>query len=143
MNTVDYDAVIEQSHRALGEFVKGNPRPMQMLFSHEHDVCIANPYGPAVCGWDQVAATTTRAAAVFRDGQCVGCERVATYVTPDLVCIVEVERYQAKLGAREDLAAFALRVTSVLRPEDGVWKIVHRHADPITTAQPADSVIQP
>jgi ketosteroid isomerase-like protein len=36
----------------------------------------------------------------------------------------------------------ALRVTSILRPEDGTWKVVHRHADPIITAQPAESVIQ-
>ena len=26
--------------------------------------------------------------------------------------------------------------------EDGVWKLVHRHADPITDFQPAESVIQ-
>jgi hypothetical protein len=25
----------------------------------------------------------------------------------------------------------------IMRPEDGVWKIVHRHADLIATAQPA------
>jgi hypothetical protein len=23
-------------------------------------------------------------------------------------------------------------------PEEGTWKVVHRHADPITTPQPAD-----
>jgi hypothetical protein len=52
------------------------------------------------------------------------------------------ERYRAKVGGREDLSPMALRVTSILRPEDGTWKVVHRHADPITTAQPAESVIQ-
>jgi ketosteroid isomerase-like protein len=36
----------------------------------------------------------------------------------------------------------SLRVTSILRAEDGTWKIVHRHADPISTPQPAESVIQ-
>jgi hypothetical protein len=25
---------------------------------------------------------------------------------------------------------------------DGIWKVVHRHADPITTVQPAESIIQ-
>ena len=35
------------------------------------------------------------------------------------------------------------QVTMIMRPEDGVWKIVHRDADPITTAQPAGSILQP
>jgi hypothetical protein len=26
--------------------------------------------------------------------------------------------------------------------EDGTWRVLHRHADPITTAQPIESVIQ-
>lgn len=84
-----------------------------------------------------------RAAAQFRDGRSVGFETVAKYVTVDLACIVEVERYQVKIGGRPDLIPFALRVTSVWRSEDGAWKLVHRHADPITTAQPTESVLVP
>ena len=53
-----------------------------------------------------------------------------------------VERQEAKVGGAEDVAPFALRVTMIFRPEDGVWKVVHRHAEPIATAQPAESVIQ-
>jgi ketosteroid isomerase-like protein len=53
-----------------------------------------------------------------------------------------VERYKAKVGGGEGLAPIALRVTSIFRREDGAWKIMHRHADPITTAQPAESVIR-
>jgi hypothetical protein len=30
----------------------------------------------------------------------------------------------------------------IFRPEDGTWKVVHRHADPISTPQPAESLIQ-
>jgi ketosteroid isomerase-like protein len=53
-----------------------------------------------------------------------------------------VERFEAKVGGREELAQVALRVTSIFRPEDGAWKVVHRHADPITTERPAESVLQ-
>jgi len=55
---------------------------------------------------------------------------------------VEVEHFRAKVGDSDDLATIRLRVTSVFRLEDGTWKLVHRHADPITTPQPSESVIQ-
>ena len=138
----DLDEVIEQSHLTLGEIVKGNPEPLKMVYSHREDVSLANPFGAHVRGWQQAAATMERAASNYRDGEIVGFENVAKYVTPELAYIVEVERYKAKVGGGEELAPISLRVTSIFRREDGVWKIVHRHADPITTAQPAESVIQ-
>jgi ketosteroid isomerase-like protein len=142
MRTVDFDEVVEHYKRALGEFVKGTPEPLKKLFSHREDATIANPFGPPMRGWEQAAATMERAASHYRDGEIAGFENVAKYVTPELAYIVEVERYKAKVGGREDITPFALRVTTVFRPEDGTWKVVHRHADPITTAQPIESVLQ-
>ncbi|GAC1645580.1 MAG: hypothetical protein NVS4B12_11760 [Ktedonobacteraceae bacterium] len=142
MSTLDFDEVVEHYHRAAGEFVKGNPEPYKMVFSHREDVSLANPFGPVVHGWKQVAQTMERAASLYRDGEVTSFENVAKYVTVDLAYIVEVERIKAKLGAREDIALLALRTTSILRPEDGTWKVVHRHADPITTVQAPESVIQ-
>jgi ketosteroid isomerase-like protein len=142
MATVDFDQVVEQYHLVLGEIIKGNPEPLKMMFSHLEDVSLANPFGPVTRGWKQVAETMERAASRYRDGEFTGFENVAKYVTPDLAYLVEVERFKAKVGGREELAPVALRVTSILRPEDGTWKVVHRHADPITTAQSAESVIQ-
>jgi hypothetical protein len=55
---------------------------------------------------------------------------------------VEVERFKAKLGGREDVIPLVVRTTSILRPEEGTWKVMHRHADPITTVQAPESVIQ-
>jgi ketosteroid isomerase-like protein len=63
-------------------------------------------------------------------------------VTPELAYHVEMERFKAKVGGREDITPIALRATIIFRPEDGEWKVVHRHADPLTTPQPAESVIQ-
>ena len=48
----------------------------------------------------------------------------------------------ADFGEREEPTDLALRVTSIFRPEEGIWKLVHRHADPITDFRPAESVIQ-
>ena len=142
MSTFDFDEVVEHYHRALGEFVKGNPEPVMMMFSHREDVTLANPLGPVVRGWEQVAAAGERAASQFSEGESVGFEIVAKYVTPELAYIVEVHRGKARFGARQDIAPFALRLTTIFRPEDGTWKVVHRHADAITMAQPVESIIQ-
>ena len=138
----DVDELIEQFHLASDEFLKGNPEPVNKLWSHKEDVTLANPFGPPVRGWDEVAKVTEHAASQVRDGELVSVEIVAKHVTAELAYVVEIERPKAKIGGSEDITPFALRVTMIFRPEDGGWKIVHRHADPITTPQPAESVIQ-
>jgi ketosteroid isomerase-like protein len=95
-----------------------------------------------VRGWEQVAQVAEHAASLRRDGEMVAIEVIAKYVTSELAYVVEIERAKAKVGGREDITPYALRATMIFRPEDGVWKVVHRHADPITTAQPAESVVQ-
>jgi len=144
MATVDdFDEVVEQYHLALNEFLKGNPQPVKSFFSHRDDVTLANPLvGLPARGWERVAATLEHASSQFRDGENVGFEIVAKYMTPELAYVLSIERDKVKVGGSEDTAPSALRVTMTFRPEDGTWKEVHRHADPITTPQPAESVIQ-
>ena len=126
------DELIEKYDLALGEFVKGNPEPVKELFSHRDDVTLANPLFPVGHGWEQVAERLERAASTLREGEMTGFETVEKHATPEF----------AYVGGGEDVASFALRVTMIFRPEDGSWKVVHRHADPITTPQPAESLIQ-
>jgi ketosteroid isomerase-like protein len=83
-----------------------------------------------------------RSASQVRDGELVDVENVTKCVTPELAHIVRLERTEARFGGQEAVTPFTLRVTMIMRPEDGVWKIVHRHADPITTVRPAELVIQ-
>src|SRR5919112_5738107 len=138
----DVDELIEQYHRVQREFLRGNPETVKNLFPRREDVTLANPWGPPVRGWDKVAKTIEHAASLRRDGEFVGSEIVAKYVTAELAYVVQLERAKAKVGSREDIAPIATRSTMIFRPEEGTWKMVHRHADPITTAQPTESVIQ-
>jgi ketosteroid isomerase-like protein len=140
--TSDFDEFVELYHQALDEFFRGNPEPAKALYSHLEDASLANPFGPVATGWNQVAESMERAASNYSDGKATGFETVATQVTPDLAYIVEVERFEAKVGGNQEITSGALRVTSIVRREDGVWRIVHRHADPITTPRPAESAIR-
>ena len=57
-----------------------------------------------------------RATSNYRDGEIVGFENVAKYVTPELAYIVEVERYKAKVGG----GGSSLRLPCALRASFGV-----------------------
>jgi ketosteroid isomerase-like protein len=138
----DLDEVVEQCQRALGEFVKGNPEPNKLMFSHREDVTLLNPIGSLAHGWEQVAATMDRAASQVSGDQITSFEIVEKYVTPELAYVVWVERSKARVGEKQDIEPFDLRVTLILRPEDGTWKVVHRHADSVTTDQPIEAVLK-
>jgi ketosteroid isomerase-like protein len=143
MSTTDVAALpIDQYHLALAALIRGDPDPYKALFSHEEDVTLGYPFGPVACGWAEVVEVLDMAATVYRDGETLGFENLATCVTGELAYIVEIERFQAKVAGAEQISPVSLRVTSVFRPEAGAWRVVHRHADPITTARPPESVIE-
>ena len=71
-----------------------------------------------------------------------GFETVARRDTSELAYVVWVERNTGRIGEREEIVDFPLRVTTIFRPKEGSWKIVHRHADTVTSARPPESMIQ-
>lgn len=141
----DLDRAIDEYHAAADDFMKGNPEPYKRVFSSQEDVSVANPFapfGPLSRGTQQVHETFERASYQYKDGEATSFENLARLVTPGLAYIVEVERYRVKIAGSTDLSSVLLRTTSILRPEEGTWKVVHRHADPIVKPRPMESVIE-
>jgi len=138
----EVEELLEKYKLATAEFLRGNPAPYEGLFSHQEDVTLANAFFPIARGWDEVSATLARSASRLRDGEFLGSEIVAKYVTDELPYVVQLAHERAKVGGSEVLCPIDLRNTMILRPEGGTWKIVHLHGDPITTPRPAESVIQ-
>ena len=133
---------IEQDHRALNALVRGDPELKKAVFSHSDDVTLANPLGPPARGWGQVEATLVRAVSNLSEGEPIRFERVSEYATADLAYILEFERWEGRITGVEGVVPMALRATTVFRREEVGWRIVHRHADPITTPREPASVVQ-
>jgi ketosteroid isomerase-like protein len=139
----EHELPLKEYHRAGLEITNGNPDVYKELYSRRNDVTLANPFGPPAHGWNEVSVTLDRAAANYRDGEVIGFENFSTVTTPDLAYTVEIESYRARVGGAGEIVPVAVRVTTIFRREEGVWKVVHRHADPITARRPAESVIRP
>jgi uncharacterized protein (TIGR02246 family) len=141
MSARTLDGAMEQSHAALDAILKGDKSGYEALFSEREDVTLGNPFGPFARGRKNVEARLAGAASHYRDGGVTDVDLIATYASGDLAVVVEVERGKAKVGGGKELMPVSVRVTSVFRREGDSWKLVHRHADPITTPRPAESVI--
>ncbi len=135
--TMDLDGVIGRYHRACDEFSRGDPGPVKALYSEAEDVTLANPFGPARLGREAIVQALEYASGRMRDGEVTGFDELARYVADDLATILEVERWQSRIGDSKDITPFELRVTTTFRREGGDWRVVHRHADPIATDDPS------
>lgn len=133
---MDIRQVVDQYHAAADEFSRGDSLPVKLIFSHREDVTLANPFGPPVRGWRRVSEALDFASPRFKDGEVTSFETIAEYETSELATIFEIERWKAKVSGRKDVDSFDLRVTSSFRREDGAWKLIRRHADPISTFHP-------
>ena len=89
-----------------------------------------------------VTESTEFAASRFRGGRMSDVEEMAAGASGDLGYAVWIERGEVTVEGRDEPAPLAVRVTHVFRREDGAWKIIHRHGDPITQITQAAAVVQ-
>ena len=138
----DLNKLRDQYHQSLAAFIQGDPDVQKPLWSRRDDVTLANPLGPPAKGFDAVCQAADSAAWQISEGEGYTFDSIAWVETADLAYEVGIERSRAKLGGAAEKVPISLRVTTVFRREDDGWKIVHRHADPITTPRSARSVAQ-
>jgi ketosteroid isomerase-like protein len=82
-------------------------------------------------GWDEIEPIFDRLQTRF--SSCTSCEHevIAAGASGDLAYIVAFEHTTASVDGAPPLR-YSLRATTVFRREDGEWKVVHRHADPLS-----------
>jgi ketosteroid isomerase-like protein len=141
MKSPDLQEVLERYEETLDAFVRGDAEPTKTLWSRRDDVTLANPLGPPARGWSDVEATIDRAVSQVREGDPVQFERISEYASEDLGYVLWIERTRLKTAGADEMMPVSLRVTTIFRREEGDWKIIHRHADPITIPRPIESIV--
>jgi ketosteroid isomerase-like protein len=137
----ELEEFVERYHRTLDAVVQGDPAPQERVWSRRDDVTLANPLGPPVRGWTDVSASLRRAVSQLSEGEVLEVQRISASSSGDLAYVLEIERFRVKVAGASEPAPSTLRVTTIFRREEDGWKVLHRHADPVTTARPIQSVI--
>jgi ketosteroid isomerase-like protein len=126
----DVDELVDVMREAASAYIGGDVRRYFELMKHADDFTLMDPFGGETTR--ESVATEERLAALedfFRGGECT-LEVVQTYASGNLAVLVVVERQHGEVGGYP-AQDWSLRATLVFRREDGVWHLVHRHADPL------------
>lgn len=124
-------------------FVNGDTTLWLENASQSDDATIMGGWGAYEKGWDEVGPRYDWAAARFLEsGGKVEIEYLASYVSGDLAYTVAIERSEALIVGQDKPAPLALRVTHIFRKENGEWKLLHRHADPLMEKTAPAAVLQ-
>jgi len=112
---------LEEADTALHN---GNPELRIATWSQQDPVTL---FGAVISGsgWDQIRPTFERLGSTFSQCESFRYEVLAAGASGDLGYI---EHTTASIAGAPP-APYKLRVTTILRREDGEWKVVHRHAD--------------
>lgn len=122
-------------------FANGDAQPFAALWSHADDVTLFGGFGAGQLGWSEVATRIDFAAARFRSGE-LTYEPMSSSTSGDLGYAVGIERGRATVVGQDEPGELVLRVTHLFRREDGEWKIIHRHADPLSTVTAPGDLLQ-
>jgi ketosteroid isomerase-like protein len=87
-------------------------------------------------GWNEIAPAFEYLPSQFSDCDSFEYKVIAAGASGDLAYIVGYERTTAAVGSAAP-EAYALRVTTIFRRENGEWKVVHRHGDPMPDSSTA------
>ena len=127
----------------ISRFINGDPTLWKQNASRRDDVTIMGAWGGYEKGWSEAGPRYDWAAARFiESGAKAKVEYLSSEVSGDLAYTVAIERSEVRLSDQDKPATMALRVTHILRKENGSWKLVHRHADPITVKTAPSTVLQ-
>jgi ketosteroid isomerase-like protein len=134
---------LPEFENGINGFINGDPKLWKQNASRRDDVTIMGAWGGYEKGWSEAGPRYDWAAARFREsGARAKVEYLSSEVSGDLAYTVSIERSEVRLSGQEKPAVMALRVTHIMRKENGIWKLVHRHADPLTVKTAPDTVLQ-
>jgi ketosteroid isomerase-like protein len=132
-----FRAFMPEWESAQEGFINGDPAKWKRNASHGDDVTVFGAFGGSEKGWKEAGPRYDWASSQFKESRATQkIEYLNTGISGDLAFTVAIERQLARIAGQDKPTPRALRVTQVFRKEGGVWKLVHRHADPLVERLP-------
>lgn len=129
----NFNAFLKRWEQCVTGFINGDPTLWKQNTSQSDDVTILGAFGGYEKGWKEVGPRFDWASSHFKNTDAkLHVEYLSSAVSGNLAYIVSIERSNRQYAPGvSGQASQALRATHIFRKENGAWKLIHRHADPL------------
>jgi ketosteroid isomerase-like protein len=127
--------------RAVDAMHNGDPAPFAEVWSRRDPVTLLGGAASVPAGWENVIEAQRSVASRFSNGTPLDLVLIAADVNGDLAYTVGYERSSVSVQGGPARPVF-LRATQIYRRENGEWKLVHRHAGPAPSGNPATDALK-
>ena len=127
-----FERFMKQREAAASAYVSGDGRPVEDLATHLSPASFFGPNGGHVAGAPEVLQSHRQGAQLFEPGGDSRFEVLHQAASGGLAYWVGFQRASTRMRGQTKPVLFHLRITEVFRHESGQWKLIHRHADPLT-----------
>jgi ketosteroid isomerase-like protein len=124
----DFETFVGLCREAVAQQVSGRTGAFQALWSRDDDVVLIGAAGSHQKGWHDVSERLSWASQHLNFGG-FHVENLLTSVSGDLAFTVDLEHMSREVGGEREQRT--LRSSQGYRLEDGRWRVVFRHGDPM------------
>ena len=127
----DFVRFMKRREEAGRAYVCGDSEPLRGITTWNSPATFFGPKGGWCEGADKVWADYENGAHMFEPGSSTTFETVHRGASGEVAFSVGFQRALVRMRGKDKPVPFNLRITEIFRREDGEWKLVHRHADPL------------